>query len=98
MRIAARIKKRAVTGLAVTALLAGTAGAAFAAAQPGGPSASSTTAAGGRGSGQLAVDWNRELITLLGTPGLQPTSIHPTRSLAILQAAEYGRSGIPGTR
>src|SRR6185369_8932795 len=41
------------------------------------------------GSGQSVVDWNRELITILGTPGAQPATIHPTRSFAILQAAEY---------
>src|SRR6266704_6701815 len=41
------------------------------------------------GSGQSAVDWNRELITILGTPGGQPATVHPTRSFAILQAAEY---------
>jgi len=41
------------------------------------------------GSGQLVVDWNRELIAILGTPGAQPTTVHPTRSFAILQAAEY---------
>jgi membrane-associated phospholipid phosphatase len=41
------------------------------------------------GSGQSVVDWNRELITILGTPGAQPATVHPTRSLAILQAAEY---------
>jgi membrane-associated phospholipid phosphatase len=41
------------------------------------------------GSGQLVVDWNRELITIQGTPGEQPATVHPTRSFAILQAAEY---------
>src|SRR5690349_8802334 len=41
------------------------------------------------GSGQSVVDWNRELITILGTPGAQPAAVHPTRSFAILQAAEY---------
>ena len=41
------------------------------------------------GSGQLVVDWNRELIAILGTPGAQPATLHPTRSFAILQAAEY---------
>src|SRR5690349_3347168 len=40
------------------------------------------------GSGQLVVDWNRELIAILGTPGAQPATVHPTRSFAILQAAE----------
>jgi membrane-associated phospholipid phosphatase len=29
------------------------------------------------------------LVTILGTPGLQPATVHPTRSFAILQAAEY---------
>src|SRR5438034_11489587 len=41
------------------------------------------------GSGQSVVDWNRELISILGTPGAQPATVHPTRSFAILQAAEY---------
>jgi membrane-associated phospholipid phosphatase len=41
------------------------------------------------GSGQLVVDWNQELIAILGNPGAQPATVHPTRSLAILQAAEY---------
>jgi membrane-associated phospholipid phosphatase len=35
------------------------------------------------------VDWNRELITIQGTPGEQPATVHSTRSFAILQAAEY---------
>jgi len=41
------------------------------------------------GSGQSVVDWNKELITILGTPGAQPATVHPTRSFAMLQAAEY---------
>jgi hypothetical protein len=41
------------------------------------------------GSGQLIVDWNRTLITILNIHGAQPATIHPTRSFAILQAAEY---------
>src|SRR6201986_3613309 len=41
------------------------------------------------GSGRPVADWNRELITVLGTPGAQPATVHPTRSFAILQAAEY---------
>jgi len=41
------------------------------------------------GSGQSAVDWNRELITIVGTPGAQPATVHPTRSFALLQGAEY---------
>lgn len=41
------------------------------------------------GSGKPIVDWNKTLIAILSTPGAQPATIHPTRSLAILQAAEY---------
>src|SRR5690242_19131898 len=41
------------------------------------------------GSGHLVVTWNQELITILGTPGAQPATVHPTRSFALLQAAEY---------
>src|ERR1700741_951857 len=47
------------------------------------------------GAGQSVVDWDRELITILGTPGAPPAPLpppptaHPTRSFAILQAAEY---------
>jgi membrane-associated phospholipid phosphatase len=41
------------------------------------------------GSGQLVVDWNQELIAIAGSPGAQPATVHPTRSFAILQAAEY---------
>ncbi|HEU5388803.1 MAG TPA: vanadium-dependent haloperoxidase [Streptosporangiaceae bacterium] len=41
------------------------------------------------GSGQLVVTWNKELIKILGIPGQQPATVHPTRSFALLQAAEY---------
>jgi hypothetical protein len=41
------------------------------------------------GSGRSVADWNRELITIGGTPGAQPATVHPTRSFALLQAAEY---------
>ena len=41
------------------------------------------------GSGQPVVEWNRELIAILGAPGAQPPTVHPTRSFALLQAAEY---------
>ena len=32
------------------------------------------------GSGQDIVDWNKELLAILNTPGAQPATIHPTRS------------------
>ena len=41
------------------------------------------------GSGQSVIDWNRQLISILGSPGAQPATVHPTRSFAMLQAAEY---------
>ncbi|MFF3907196.1 vanadium-dependent haloperoxidase [Streptomyces sp. NPDC001848] len=40
-------------------------------------------------SGMPVVEWNRELITILSDPKAQPSTVHPTRSFAILQAAEY---------
>jgi membrane-associated phospholipid phosphatase len=74
---------------AIAAIAAGmTAPAAAAASQGGGPAVRSSIAFR-PGSGQSAVDWNRELITILGTPGDQPATVHPTRSFAMLQAAEY---------
>src|SRR5260370_36032481 len=76
----ARMRKtgRALILVAAAAVAAGMAAPALAA-----------TARHGPGSGQSAVDWNRELITILGTPGAQPATVHPTRSFALLQAAEY---------
>jgi membrane-associated phospholipid phosphatase len=41
------------------------------------------------GSGRLVATWNNELIKILGIPGEQPAAVHPTRSFALLQAAEY---------
>jgi hypothetical protein len=35
------------------------------------------------------IEWNRVLIGILNTPGVQPATIHATRSLAILHAAIY---------
>lgn len=40
-------------------------------------------------AGTIVVDWNKQLVHILGTPGAQPATIHPTRSLAILHAAIY---------
>jgi membrane-associated phospholipid phosphatase len=40
-------------------------------------------------SGAIVVAWNQELVQIVGTPGAQPATIHPTRSFAILQAAMY---------
>src|SRR6202045_4429624 len=35
------------------------------------------------------VQWNRNLLAIVRTPGVQPATIHPTRSFAILHAAIY---------
>ena len=83
-----RLKTRALTGLATTAVLVGLASPGYASSTPRHPASAADIAVAAR-SGQSVVDWNRELITLLGTPGLQPATVHPTRSFAILQAAEY---------
>jgi membrane-associated phospholipid phosphatase len=80
---------RALSGLAAAALTVGMAGPALAATQARPLERVPAHEAFQPGSGQPVIDWNRELISLLGTPGLQPATIHPTRSFAILQAAEY---------
>src|SRR5438445_3527966 len=74
--------------MAMAAIVAGTSTPALAATARNGPVPRSAVAFA-RGSGRSAVDWNRELITILGTPGAQPATVHPTRSFALLQAAEY---------
>src|SRR6266699_3067828 len=75
-----------LTVVAAAAVAVGVAAPALAATARPGPRSS---VAFMPGSGQSAVDWNRELITILGTPGAQPATVHPTRSFALLQAAEY---------
>ncbi|HEX8917343.1 MAG TPA: hypothetical protein VF898_02475, partial [Chloroflexota bacterium] len=64
-----------VTGLASQPTHAGIAAAST-------PQASHT-------SGAVVVAWNKELLQILATPGAQPATVHPTRSLAMLQAAIY---------
>src|SRR5437660_605500 len=44
---------------------------------------------GSRGSGAIVIAWNKELLHIVKTPGVQPTTVHPTRSFAILHAAIY---------
>ena len=86
-----RKARRMAAFLAAAAVVAGVAAPATAAAATTGREVAGPppTAAFSPGSGQSVVDWNRELITILGTPGAQPATVHPTRSFAILQAAEY---------
>ncbi|MGC1300323.1 MAG: hypothetical protein WA869_35290, partial [Alloacidobacterium sp.] len=35
------------------------------------------------------LQWNRALLVIVRTPGAQPATIHPTRSFAIMHAANY---------
>src|SRR5689334_891572 len=83
-------KRKMAVFLAVAAVVAGVAAPATAAAATArNGAAPPAPVAFAPGSGQSVVDWNRELISILGTPGAQPATVHPTRSFAILQAAEY---------
>ncbi len=51
--------------------------------------ANGNTANAASGSGAIVIAWNKELLHIVQTPGAQPTTIHPTRSYAILHAAIY---------
>src|SRR5690348_14484381 len=84
-------KGKVAAFVAAAAVVAGVAAPTAAAAAVIGRHGASppTSVAFSPGSGQSVVDWNRELISILGTPGAQPATVHPTRSFAILQAAEY---------
>lgn len=84
-----RRKGKALALAAMAAVAAGVATPATAATVRQGSAPPSSSVAFAAGGGQSVVDWNRELITILGTPGAQPATVHPTRSFALLQAAEY---------
>ncbi|HEX3521074.1 MAG TPA: hypothetical protein VHT52_03205, partial [Stellaceae bacterium] len=44
------------------------------------------------------VQWNRTLLVVVRTPGVQPATIHPTRSFALMHAAIYDAvNAIDGT-
>lgn len=46
-------------------------------------------ATAGGGSGAVVIGWNQALLRLVRTAGVQPATIHPTRSFAMLHAAVY---------
>jgi hypothetical protein len=58
-------------------------------AAPAAGSRSGSGARSGSGSAVPVVEWNRQLISILGDPKAQPPTVHSTRSFAILAAAEY---------
>jgi membrane-associated phospholipid phosphatase len=66
-----------------------TAASAVSAATPSGGNKEAAARPTGGGSGAVVVAWNQELLHIVQTPGAQPSTIHPTRSFAILQAAIY---------
>jgi PAP2 superfamily len=84
-----RRRTPALITLAVAAVAAGIAVPVLAFSCQNAPPATASPIADAPGSGQSVVDWNKRLVTILGTPGAQPATVHPTRSLAMLQAAEY---------
>jgi hypothetical protein len=84
-----RRRTPALITLAVAAVAAGIAIPVLATSGHDAPPAPVSPIADTVGSGQSVVDWNRRLVTILGTPGAQQATVHPTRSLAMLQAAEY---------
>src|SRR5438067_4058114 len=51
--------------------------------------ANGNTANGANASGTIVIDWNKQLLKIVKTPGAQPATVHPTRSYAILHAAIY---------
>jgi hypothetical protein len=40
-------------------------------------------------SANPVVQWNRNLLAIIRTPGVQPATVHPTRSFAMMHAAIY---------
>jgi membrane-associated phospholipid phosphatase len=96
---ASRTKKAIAAAITAAAAIATASTALAAPASASTASATTTLAATGArqasaaafrpGSGRLVVTWNDELIKILGIPGEQAATVHPTRSFALLQAAEY---------
>jgi membrane-associated phospholipid phosphatase len=83
------VTKNARTALLASVLVVAAASAGLAYQRTASAGAPAPAATPGAGSGALVVEWNRELVHILNTPGAQPAAIHPTRSLAIMHAAVY---------
>jgi membrane-associated phospholipid phosphatase len=80
---------RTMAALTGAVTLAGATTAAFASTTSQTSHTDGATIAGLSGSGASVVAWNKELQSILNTPGVQPATVHPTRSYAILHAAVY---------
>ena len=84
--------KKSITGAAtITGLLLAVAATSVVLADSSNPTVASNSrlARDARLPGDVVVAWNQELLRIVQTPGLQPTTIHPTRSYAMLHAAQY---------
>ena len=66
-----RVRTSALVTLAAAAVALGVTVPALATAGPPQPGVADAP-----GSGKSVVDWNRQLITILGTPNAQPATIH----------------------
>ena len=73
--------KRVLSGLAL--------GAGLTTLLLGGTEANAQTAPAPTQPVNPVIQWNRNLLIILRTPGVQPATIHPTRSYAIMHAAIY---------
>jgi hypothetical protein len=71
--------------LAAAAVLAASVYASSASAARPGASAPTTSTQ----TPDQVIQWNRILLGILRTPGAQPATVHPTRSMAVLHAAVY---------
>lgn len=81
--------KRITFASALAALIASASMTAGASARPTRHRQTAARARAARDQPDQAIQWNQELQTVLVAPGAQPASIHPTRTMAIVQIAVY---------
>ena len=79
----AAILRRATLAVALATTMA------FGAVSLTGPAQAAEPALSHRAAGNVVVEWNRTLLTLVQTAGAQPATIQPTRDFAIMSAAVY---------
>ena len=82
------MKKKALAALAGAVLTLSVATAGLADQRATGDGAAAAVAQAAPASGVIVVDWNKELLRIIGTKA-QPATVHPTRSLAMMHAAMY---------
>ncbi|GAB3988434.1 vanadium-dependent haloperoxidase [Actinoallomurus acanthiterrae] len=84
LSIPRRIQRRPVLALAVAGFTIGAQGAVTATASP--PESSVVERAS---QGNVVIDWNRTLLTIVRSPQTKQSHVHPTRNFAIMSAAVY---------